>query len=378
MLYYGGHILKTENIGKGIISMLRGEFCERELEKEYRKQDISYAIKYIKPILLMLGIFFFLFIIPDFFVIQNKGTFLIILTSRLLFLALVLVFYFKLKNSKSYEFYYTWITVYEILAYSFFLFTLYFYENPNLFIQTYGIILIIMGIFLVPNRWIYTVLIAVFFVGGFLLLFRFMDNNYATGDKLAIFVYLVFVVLLSAIASLRTNFFKRTQYLQQKQLLKTAESDQLTGIYNRVKFELELNKIYETGLVDKQASMILLDIDNFKRINDEFGHLAGDKVLVKFAELFKSIIKEKDILARWGGEEFIVLLPETSLEEAVELAKKMKMQLSDYDFGDVKDVTCSYGVVGINEYPDKNSLIHKVDKLLYKAKDQGKNQVISQ
>ncbi|MFA5340759.1 MAG: GGDEF domain-containing protein [Clostridia bacterium] len=370
--------MKTENIGKGIISMLRGEFCERELEKEYRKQDISYAIKYIKPILLMLGIFFFLFIIPDFFVIQNKGTFLIILTSRLLFLALVLVFYFKLKNSKSYEFYYTWITVYEILAYSFFLFTLYFYENPNLFIQTYGIILIIMGIFLVPNRWIYTVLIAVFFVGGFLLLFRFMDNNYATGDKLAIFVYLVFVVLLSAIASLRTNFFKRTQYLQQKQLLKTAESDQLTGIYNRVKFELELNKIYETGLVDKQASMILLDIDNFKRINDEFGHLAGDKVLVKFAELFKSIIKEKDILARWGGEEFIVLLPETSLEEAVELAKKMKMQLSDYDFGDVKDVTCSYGVVGINEYPDKNSLIHKVDKLLYKAKDQGKNQVISQ
>ncbi len=99
---------------------------------------------------------------------------------------------------------------------------------------------------------------------------------------------------------------------------------------------------------------------------------------MKFAELFKSIIKEKDILARWGGEEFIVLLPETSLEEAVELAKKMKMQLSDYDFGDVKDVTCSYGVVGINEYPDKNSLIHKVDKLLYKAKDQGKNQVISQ
>ncbi len=163
MLYYGGHILKTENIGKGIISMLRGEFCDRELEKEYRKQDISYAIKYIKPILLMLGIFFFLFIIPDFFVIQNKGTFLIILTSRLLFLVLVLVFYFKLKNSKSYEFYYTWITVYEILAYSFFLFTLYFYENPNLFIQTYGIILIIMGIFLVPNRWIYTVLIAVFF-----------------------------------------------------------------------------------------------------------------------------------------------------------------------------------------------------------------------
>lgn len=370
--------MRKQESSKRVISLLTCEFFDKRLEYEYRQYDISNAIKYVGPILLMLGISFFLFIIPDFFIIQDKKALLVIFLNRLVFLALITLFYFKIKTAKTYDFYYRWITFYEVIVCIFFMVTLYNYENPNLFIQSFGIMLIIMGIFLVPNRWINSVFIAFMLAAGFLFVFSLLDSSYTIRDNLAVLTYLVFVILLSSVSSSRTNYYKRTQYIQQKQLLKMAETDQLTGIYNRFKFEQELNSYYSDKKFARRASVILMDVDDFKRINDEFGHLKGDNVLIGLSLLFRNVIHKDDILARWGGEEFMILLPETSLDEAVVLAEKIKTILNSQSIDGIKNVTCSFGIVEVSEYDDKNTLIHQVDKRLYKAKRQGKNQIVSE
>lgn len=370
--------MNLNDLEKQKINFWTGEFSDNELENEYFKYDIGNSIKYIKPLLLILGVLYFLFIIPDYFAVQESMMFYKILINRTLFLFLIIMFYMKLKAAKSYEFYYRWITIYEILIYMSFLFILYFYETPNLVIQAFGVILLIICVFLVPNRWLNSVAVAVFFISGFLILSKYLTEAYYIREKSAVAVYLILVVLLSGYSSLRTNHYKRTQYIQQKQLLKMAETDKLTGIYNRFKFEQELNKIYIEGQSIKQASIILLDIDDFKKVNDEFGHLKGDEVLIDLAVLLKTTIGNEGIVARWGGEEFIILLLGKTIEEAVELASIIKTDLSRYDFHDISKITCSFGVAGICEYFDKNTLLSQVDKRLYKAKSQGKNRIISQ
>ena len=154
-------------------------------------------------------------------------------------------------------------------------------------------------------------------------------------------------------------------------------TDRLTGIYNRGKFELELsNEIQRVNRYDSESfSLIFFDIDNFKKINDTYGHSIGDMVLIKIVSLLHDALRTTDVFARWGGEEFVIIMPHTALSNAVEAAEKLRQIIEKENIKEVGQVTCSFGVTEFLKDDDIQSLIIRADNAMYKAKKEGKNRV---
>lgn len=161
-------------------------------------------------------------------------------------------------------------------------------------------------------------------------------------------------------------------------LKKMATTDNLTGIYNRHKFEemfkIEIERVlrYETPL-----TLIMFDIDHFKMVNDTFGHDVGDCVIKNIVDVVKKMIRNIDIFVRWGGEEFIILCPQTDSLSAAVLAEKLRGAIEKTTLEKVGNITCSFGVTSYLKQESKNSFIKRLDGALYKAKDEGRNMVVA-
>ncbi|WP_457626831.1 sensor domain-containing diguanylate cyclase [Persephonella sp.] len=163
----------------------------------------------------------------------------------------------------------------------------------------------------------------------------------------------------------------------EKRLEKLATTDSLTGLINRMRFE----EILEQAVRDssegtgKIFSLFLFDIDDFKKINDTYGHNIGDRVLVDLSRLVGQLLDDSDIFSRWGGEEFFILLPDTGLEEAARKAESIREAVALSRFPFVGKITISGGVTQFREYDDPVSIVIRADKLLYSAKNSGKNKI---
>jgi diguanylate cyclase (GGDEF)-like protein len=157
-----------------------------------------------------------------------------------------------------------------------------------------------------------------------------------------------------------------------------ATQDALTHVANRFQFDNVLeHSITLFQRYGRALSMILIDIDHFKEVNDIYGHLVGDEVLKKLALTLSKGLRKSDVVARWGGEEFIILLPDSELSSAVKLAETLRIKISESDFKPVDTLTCSFGVVRWNEGENPDQLFHRIDEKLYEAKESGRNKVVS-
>lgn len=166
-------------------------------------------------------------------------------------------------------------------------------------------------------------------------------------------------------------------YSMTSELEEQASTDALTGALNRAKFEqffeLEVSK---AKLNNNILSMILLDIDHFKNINDTYGHNVGDEVLKEISSLIKSKLKRVDLFSRWGGEEFVILLPGTELNGAKILAEKLRASIEENSFSSVGNLTASFGIGAYSEDQSKIDFFNTVDDSLYDAKKTGRNKVV--
>lgn len=165
---------------------------------------------------------------------------------------------------------------------------------------------------------------------------------------------------------------------QNRMLKRQSITDALTGIYNRLKLDEDLSyAIKRAKRTQGEFSIILLDIDNFKRVNDRFGHLAGDALLTAFAALLVGAIRQSDIVGRWGGEEFLIICPDTGLQGCEMLAEQLRQRIATHEFPDKRELKASLGVAVYQQGESADMLIVRVDKALYRAKEQGRNRVVT-
>lgn len=192
--------------------------------------------------------------------------------------------------------------------------------------------------------------------------------------------FTILIIVLALIITLILVMFNLTltQQLEIKidEIHKLSVTDELTHIYNRKKFnetlaiESQKSKRYNTVL-----SLIMFDIDHFKKVNDTFGHDIGDYVLVTVTAVVRGLLRDTDLFARWGGEEFMILAPGTTLEGSALLAEKIRLAIDNYSFKEVKSITSSFGVTTFEKNDTAEKLIKKADDALYQAKESGRNRV---
>jgi len=171
-------------------------------------------------------------------------------------------------------------------------------------------------------------------------------------------------------------------YNNQVYLLRNKDTDSLTGLYNRLSFDNKLEKIhnnlsYENRSNDEknQYYFAMLDIDFFKKVNDKFGHIYGDEVLLLFSNAMKNTFRDNDLLFRYGGEEFAILLKDVNSEQTLNILERFRKSIEEMDFPLDNKVTVSIGFCSFNNTIPLATIIERADKALYYSKDNGRNKV---
>ena len=166
---------------------------------------------------------------------------------------------------------------------------------------------------------------------------------------------------------------------RNRELMQLAVTDKLTGLFNRAKLDQVLDEeIVRHNRYGTEFCVIMADIDDFKMINDTFGHHKGDAALMAFSDILRQSIRANDTAGRWGGEEFLIVLPHTSVDAAAQTAEKIRALVASGDYGEVKTVTASFGVLAHKSGETVDDLLLRADMALYAAKRKGRNAVVCQ
>lgn len=161
-----------------------------------------------------------------------------------------------------------------------------------------------------------------------------------------------------------------------REVERLARTDPLTGLHNRHHLNEIIGHEYQRFVrYHRPFSLVLADCDQFKSVNDTYGHQVGDAILVAFSHLLQSHARAADVVGRWGGEEFLIVLPETGLADAARLAERLRAAIAAHVFPVVGHKTASFGVSEISVEEGSDDLMRRVDQALYRAKDKGRNRV---
>lgn len=346
---------------------------EKEIEKEFWTQEYTMILSYFKVIVLLSSILFLLFAIPDYiYVYGNTILFYRSLVLRGIMALVILTLFVRMSNKHiNYKSLQLWITFTEMVCTIIYFLIIKLNGQPNLLIKSFDIIVLILTYSLIPNRWIYnTISSSLAFI--VLVLYSYSGNNNFNPGIVYVFIIMVLILFITFVY----DKFRRENFLFKKKLTELKNTDYLTGIYNRVKFEEECKKLLEKDEKDVVSfTLIFFDIDNFKNINDTYGHLYGDKMLIQLVDVIKSTIRSSDIFARWGGDEFFLLLPDTSKEQAIELSKRMEDNLYKKCKNYGHALTCSFGIIQYQHRESMYEFIKRADTLMYQAKHEGKNSI---
>ncbi len=187
------------------------------------------------------------------------------------------------------------------------------------------------------------------------------------------------------VENLEDNVRQRTAELDEKnrELDRTnrtlevlSQTDRLTGLCNRRRLDQALRaELRRAKRYRKPFSVIMIDVDHFKEVNDRHGHQVGDDVLVRLADIFAGLARETDTVGRWGGEEFLVVCPETGPDVARNLAQRLRAEIEETVFPVAGRLTASFGVAASAEEDDPDALVQRADTALYRAKQHGRNRI---
>lgn len=214
-------------------------------------------------------------------------------------------------------------------------------------------------------------IISLYWIYSFLIAYHILPWTEYPSDAA---IFLCLLILSYAIVK-RLSYTSKLEY-ENKQLYILSSTDYLTKLYNRKELDELLTKAENIAKrYHDEFSIILLDIDDFKKVNDTYGHLAGDEFLIEFGNILTSVTRETDFVGRWGGEEFLIICPKANKENALKAAENLREEIEKHKFKKVEHKTASFGVSTYKEGDSLIELVARADEAMYASKSQGKNKV---
>ena len=354
-----------------------GNFVDKKLENNFIAKKIRLNLVFIRPLFIFVGLIYLLFSIFDYQHLKTDHIYITIII-RVSFFFISLALAVIIKHCKSSNLYLSVITIYELAFVISYLLVISQSAQIEYFYKCFDFVIITIGIFLFPNKWILSFLVALTNVICFLIVIRVnIPASQNTSYYAPSIVYLSLVVLLVGFSSYLTNYFNHQHFFSDIEKDKKLLSDELTGVYNKSAFDEKLIK-YRDISIRKEYPLCLtvIDIDNFKKINDKYGHIVGDRVICDVVNIITNAIRNNDFMSRWGGDEFAVISPNISLKQAIRLMNEIRNKISSTRFECVGQISCSFGIAQLHKNENLEHFLNRADKMMYEAKSIGKNIVV--
>ncbi len=349
------------------------EFADTKLEQEYIRQYTVGSVGFVRIITFLIGVVYFSFLISDYLWLSEAGAFLTVLISRTVVCVASFMLYGFMSVSKRYEVFRRLYSGYIILLCASYLVNCFCYTEAYFYIHLLGIICIVLVTFLLPNRWgiklaVSLAVCASYFIGSLAFHPRLDSRDFYSG-----MVYCVVILAMRSIGTYKSERERRLLYVNGKNLERLAKLDPMTGVYNRQTLNLELDAAIRG---EAPFAIVLFDIDDFKLVNDRYGHLTGDQVLMEIVQTVVFALEESDSIFRFGGEEFVLLLRGKHPRRVASDVEEYRRLIDERLFEKGLHVTCSFGIAGCEEGDTAQSLLARADLNLYRAKESGKNCVV--
>ncbi len=229
--------------------------------------------------------------------------------------------------------------------------------------------------------WIYPAMLAAYYIMSpkkglfvnFIMLSFYIPKLIQSQEVINLSTILVTIVITNMIAYVFASGLRK----QELMLTKLASEDYLTGTGNRRALSTKLESLHRSlRNHDKTATIVLLDLDHFKKVNDKHGHIKGDEVLIRIAEILKCFYQNEEMIFRYGGEEFLILCPNVNIDMAFNLGEQLREMIKQNIIIDGHEQTISLGVAEYVKEESNDDWIHRVDLALYQAKNQGRDRII--
>jgi len=342
---------------------------EPETELDYLRSKFESTKSYAKSLVLILAALFLSFALADRSAISDDQIFFTVFGIRLFFFLSVLILHPSFEQINSHAKLIMRLSAYKILASVSFLAIFYVYESPNFFLQAFGVLSLILSFYLVPNNWVNMLAILLALTSGFSFLALHKMSELIFSDWLAVTLHLHLAVAFVSLASYQMHCHRRMQYLKEKQLAKISVTDETTGLYNKKKLHQKLNYWLNEAIEnDMPLSVAVFDVDNLKVINDSYGHLVGDKALMNVGQIISETVGDTGIVARWGGDEFVAVLPYFTKEASNRLIEKLDRIIPENVKIYNQTITCSIGVATFQKNDSFDSFLHRADLNMYSDK----------
>jgi diguanylate cyclase (GGDEF)-like protein len=352
------------------------EFRDRGAEADFLEFEKQNSLNIVRFLTLLLGFAFAMFALSDFYYYGNHPAIGLSAGLRIAALFITVAAFSIAGRIDSYARVLLLITLTELAVFAIYLLNLFILDAGNLPLQFMSVMLFILTVFLIPNRWKNSIIAGIIIWTGYVVYAAVFQDRAGSPNAAQRGVYLGICLLSCAVFLYGRESSQRRHFAAEQLLEFISITDRLTGVYNRAHFEYILGLWIKNKRHDPFC-LLFFDIDDFKKVNDVHGHNAGDRVLTETAAAVSKSIRDDDVFARWGGEEFVVLFGSTGVERAAELAERLRRAVEAYASDDSMKVTISIGVAGYEREETIPEFVGRADEYMYRAKQAGKNRVVA-
>jgi len=361
------------------------EFKDREAESDFMEYVKTTSLGLVRILILVMGFSFASFAVSDYYYYGTKNELFISLALRGAAIIITIAASFLATSFKRFDHTLLLITLTELAVFVIYILNLYasvlfaYNQQTNTPVITHfmSVLILILAVFLIPNRWKNSLFASLFIATFYLIFCSVFIGQDDSPSLLQQGLHLGICIVSCAIFIYGKENSERKHFVAEKLLEFMSITDWLTGIYNRRRFEYILS-LWIKNMRHDPFCLLLFDIDDFKKVNDTFGHETGDEVLLNITETVSSKIRDDDIFARWGGEEFVVLFGGINIGMGSELAERLRKAVENNPCGEAGKITISLGVVQYHRGENNESLedfVKRADEKMYEAKKAGKNRV---